>query len=84
VSDTPVTGSTDETDAAAASFTVVAGDPTPAELAAVTAVVSAVLEEIASDRASSGQRVVSAWERSQRAIRAPITRGIDAWRGFSA
>ena len=73
----------DATGVAPASFTVVAGDPTPAELAAVTAVVSAVLEEIASDHAAAAAPVVSAWRRSQRAIRTPITRGIDSWRGFS-
>jgi hypothetical protein len=68
---------------AAVSFTVVSGDPTPAELAAVTAVVGAVLEEIASDHARHGAPDVSAWQRSARAIRTPITRGIDTWRGFS-
>jgi hypothetical protein len=71
------------TGVAPASFSVVAGDPTPAELAAVTAVVSALLEEIASDHAAAAAPVVSAWRRSQRAIRTPITRGIDSWRGFS-
>jgi hypothetical protein len=73
----------DATGVAPASFSVVAGDPTPAELAAVTAVVSALLEEIASDHAAAAAPVVSAWRRSQRAIRTPITRGIDSWRGFS-
>ena len=71
------------TDAPAPSFTVVAGDPTPAELAAVTAVVSAVLEEIASDSERDAGTVVSAWQRSQRPIRASVTRGNGAWRGFS-
>jgi hypothetical protein len=71
-------------DAAAVSFTVVAGDPTPAELAAVTAVVGAVLEEIATDNARDQAPDVSAWQRSARAIRTPITRGVDTWRGFSA
>ena len=72
------------TDAAAASFTIVAGDPTPAEVAAVTAVLGAALEEIASDRERDSATGTSAWQRSQRAIRAPIVRGHDAWRGFSA
>jgi len=65
------------------SFTVVAGDPTPAELAAVTAVVGAVLEEIASDSELAAVPGVSAWQRSQRPIRGPVTRGNGAWRGFS-
>jgi hypothetical protein len=64
-------------------FTVVAGEPTPAELAAVTAVLGAVLEEIATDHAGDGTPDVSAWQRSARAIRAPLTRGVDTWRGFS-
>jgi hypothetical protein len=72
------------TDAAAASFTIVAGDPTPAEVAAVTAVLGAALEEIASDRERDSATGTSAWQRSQRAIRTPIVRGHDGWRGFSA
>lgn len=75
--------SADTPEVAPASFTVVAGDPTPAELAAVTAVMSAVLEEIATDHAAAAAPAVSAWRRSQRAIRTPITRGMDSWRGFS-
>ena len=72
-----------QADAAPASFTVVAGDPTPAELAAVTAVVGAVLEEIASDSELGAVPGVSAWQRSQRPIRGPVARGNGAWRGFS-
>jgi len=72
------------TDAAATSFTIVAGDPTPAEVAAVTAVLGAALEEIASDRERASTAGTTAWQRSQRAIRTPIVRGHDAWRGFSA
>jgi hypothetical protein len=72
------------TDAAATSFTIVAGDPTPAEVAAVTAVLGAALEEIASDHDRESSTGTSAWQRSQRAIRTPIVRGHDAWRGFSA
>ena len=73
----------DHADAAPASFTVVAGDPTPAELAAVTAVVSAVLEEIASEHELAAVPGVSAWQRSQRPIRGPVTRGQGTWRAFS-
>ena len=73
----------EQADAAPVSFTVVAGDPTPAELAAVTAVVGAVLEEIASDSELGAVPGVSAWQRSQRPIRGPVTRGHGAWRAFS-
>ena len=77
-----MTGS-EQADAAPVSFTVVAGDPTPAELAAVTAVVGAVLEEIASDSELAAVPGVSAWQRSQRPIRGSVARGHGAWRGFS-
>jgi hypothetical protein len=72
-----------QADAPPVSFTVVAGDPTPAELAAVTAVVGAVLEEIAAERELGTVPGPSAWQRSQRPIRTPITRGYDTWRAFS-
>jgi len=78
-----VSHETDQADAAPVSFTVVAGDPMPAELAAVTAVVGAVLEEIASDRELGTVPGVSAWQRSQRPIRSAVTRGTGTWRGFS-
>ena len=73
-----------QADASAPSFTIVAGDPSPAEVAAVTAVLGAALEEIASDHERASSTGTSAWQRSQRAIRTPILRGHDAWRGFSA
>ena len=83
VAGSPNSSST-EPDVAGPSFTIVAGDPTPAEVAAVTAVVTAALEEIAADHERDANTGASAWQHSQRAIRAPITRGIDTWRGFSA
>ena len=73
-------GEATQTDAAALSFTIVAGDPTPAEVAAVTAVLGAALEELASDRERNAASGPSAWQRSQRAIRTPIVRGHDTWR----
>jgi len=63
-------------------FSVVSGDPTPEELAAVTAVVDALLEEAGQQsRRSPGP---SAWAISQRATRAMPRPGHGAWRGFSA
>ncbi|GAA2242502.1 hypothetical protein N1031_14515 [Herbiconiux moechotypicola] len=56
---------------------------TAEELAAVTAVVQAAV----GDELDSLQHEVrigpSAWDRSSRALRAPLRPGPDAWRGFS-
>jgi len=60
---------------------VVSGAPTPAELAAVTAVVDALLDEEVQQSRSSGP---SAWQLSQRALRQPLRPGPGAWRSFSA
>jgi len=81
---------TEETVDPLAGFRVISGDPTPTELAAVTAVVLALVEEAQDEEyaleaaavsARSGQ---SAWQRSQRAVRRPLRPGFGAWRGFSA
>jgi len=69
-------------DAASPSFTIVAGDPTAAEVAAVTAVLGAALEELASDNERHVASGPTVWQRSQRAIRTPIVRGLDSWRGL--
>ena len=56
----------------------------PDELAAVVAVVEAAVEEEL-DELHSGVRInPSAWERSQRTVRAPLHPGAGRWRGFSA
>ncbi len=64
------------------SFSVIAGDPTPGELAAVTAVIEAMIEEQGEDDARRG-RGMSAWQRSQRPIRGTLAPGYGAWRSFS-
>jgi len=69
-------------DAATTEFEVVAGAPTPEELAAVTAVITSMIEEVEDGRRAEGPRV-SAWQRSQRSIRAPLHPGAGAWRSFS-
>ena len=53
------------------------GDPDAEEIAAITAVLTAALDELAGEqrRLASGP---SAWQRSQRNVRAPLVRG--AWR----
>ncbi|MFM9920702.1 acyl-CoA carboxylase subunit epsilon [Lacisediminihabitans sp. H27-G8] len=63
-------------------FEVIAGRPTPAELAAVTAVLTSMIEELEDGQRAEGL-AVSAWQRSQRSIRRPLVRGAGAWRSFS-
>ena len=58
---------------------IIGGNPTPEEIAAVTAVVAAALEE-AADAVAPTPR--SAWSWSQRGLRAPIRVHPGAWRGF--
>jgi hypothetical protein len=53
------------------------------EVAAVTAVLTAAIAEHEADRAVRSRRGPSAWERSQRPLRTPVTPGYGAWRGFS-
>ena len=73
----------DEAQDAAEAITVVSGNPTPLELAALTAVISEMLDEAGDDDglARPGQ---SAWQRSQRQLRGTLAPGYGAWRGFSA
>ena len=54
------------------------GDPSTAEIAAVTAVLTAALDELAGESRRSRERGQSAWQVSQRAIRRPIPHG--SWR----
>jgi hypothetical protein len=54
------------------------------ELAAVTAVIEAAVEDELSELASDPQIGPSAWERSQRSLRTPLHPAAGAWRGFSA
>lgn len=63
------------------SIRVVSKNATDSEIAAVTAVLTAALDELAA--AQNGESpTVSAWQRSQRALRAPLTPGAGAWRSF--
>ncbi len=57
---------------------VLSGDPTPQEVAAVTAVLSAALDELAGQTLSSNASGPNGWQRTQRAIRQPLPFG--AWR----
>jgi hypothetical protein len=63
---------------------VVAGDPTPDELAAITALLAAVAAgRSASVEAAPARPSASAWTRSARAPRPTIVPGDGRWRGFS-
>ena len=64
-------------------FAVLGGNPTPSELAAVTAVLTAAIQEATSAGTRTEPVGRSAWQLAQRPIRVPIERGIGAWRSFS-
>ena len=61
---------------------IVGGRPSDEEIAAVTAVLSAALEELAGDHRRRQRLTPTAWERSQRGVRTPLTPG--AWKTFGA
>ena len=57
---------------------ILGGDPTPEELAAVTAVLTLALDELAGEHRRQRDRGTSAWEASRRPLREPLPFG--AWR----
>jgi hypothetical protein len=59
---------------------VTSGNPTAEELAALTAVLSAAIDAAAGVRRRAAQQGSTAWQRSQRDVRQPLTRG--AWTTF--
>ncbi len=61
---------------------ITGGRPSDEEIAAVTAVLSAALEELASESGRRERTTASAWERSQRGVRTPLTPG--TWKTFGA
>lgn len=66
----------------APSIKVVSTSATPLEIAAVTAVVTATLEELAASQGAE-EAVESAWQSSRRSLRRPVHPAPGAWRGFS-
>ncbi|MFU8945599.1 acyl-CoA carboxylase subunit epsilon [Mycetocola zhadangensis] len=58
---------------------IVRGSPTPEEIAAVTAVLSAAVVEEAG-KTPEVASTPSAWQRSQRTLRSPLTPGPGRWR----
>ncbi len=65
--------------APAADIRILAGDPTAEELAAVTAVLAAALDQLAAENRRRDP-VPSGWDRSVRSPRHPLTPG--AWSTF--
>jgi len=57
---------------------ILSGNPSTAEIAAVTAVLTSALDQLAGENRRSRDRGLSAWQGSQRAIRLPLPHG--AWR----
>jgi hypothetical protein len=76
----PASGSDEEAPDLAARIRVTSGSPTPEEVAAVTAVMVATLEQLAEEAFVQEDDAPSAWERSRRGLRRPLVRG--EWRRF--
>jgi hypothetical protein len=64
----------------AARIRVTSGSPTAEEVAAVTALMAAALEQLAEEAFVQDHVASSAWERSRRGLRRPLVRG--DWRRF--
>ena len=62
----------------AADIRFVSGNPDAEEIAAVSAVLSATLEELAGQHRRQQAPGPSSWQRSQRTVRTPLVRG--GWR----
>ncbi|SFO04457.1 acyl-CoA carboxylase epsilon subunit [Mycetocola miduiensis] len=63
---------------------VLRGSPTPAEIAAVTAVLTAAVVEESAGADAVLSHGPSAWQRSTRILRTPLMAGPGQWRNFSA
>ncbi|MGE3193616.1 MAG: acyl-CoA carboxylase epsilon subunit [Microbacteriaceae bacterium] len=57
---------------------ILGGNPDAEEIAAITAVLAAALDELAGEERRAQSTGPTAWQRSQRPIRRPLVRG--AWR----
>ena len=76
--------STSRPDAPTPDIRVVSASATPEDIAAVTVVVTQALAELADELGAEAGPGVSAWQRSQRQLRTPLSPGPGAWRSFSA
>jgi len=83
----PLVDSVDATetaaDAAQVDIRVVAGSPTALDLAALSAVLTGVLEEMGDDLERDHASAPSAWDRSTRAVRSAPEVGHGRWRSFT-
>jgi hypothetical protein len=61
---------------------IVSGNPDDHEMAALTAVLAAVLEEFAVERGRREPAGPSAGQRTQRTLRGPLHAGPGQWNGF--
>ena len=59
---------------------IVTGSPTEEEIAAITAVLHATLDELAANEATRAQATTTAWQRDQRGLRTTLAPGNGAWR----
>jgi hypothetical protein len=75
-----VTDAASAAENAPAPVRVTSGSPTPEEVAAVTAVMAAVLEQLADEDRRRVIAAPTAWERSRRGVRRPLIRG--DWRRY--
>jgi hypothetical protein len=66
--------------ASAPEIRILSGQATDDEIAAVTAVLSAALDELAGESRRSGETGPTGWQASQRAVRTPLPHG--SWRNF--
>jgi hypothetical protein len=62
---------------------VLSGNPDVEDLAALTAVLAEVLDELAAEQGRRESAATSAWARSQRGVRGTLQPGQGAWRSFS-
>jgi len=63
-------------------FRIISKNATDEEIAAVSAVLQVALDELAAAQGPDDGPVVSAWNRSQRGLRSPLTPGPGAWCSF--
>ncbi len=66
-----------------ADLAVISGNPDTTDMAAITAVLAGVLDELAAEQGRRELSTPSAWSRSQRTMRPPLQPGSGAWRTFS-
>ena len=72
-----------EPDATPALFSVSGGNPSPAELAAITAVVEGLVDELESSRHTATLTGPTGWERSARPVVTDVVPARGAWRAIA-